>query len=137
MTETRAPSDADLIDMAMSLVNPRRLSPTVEAGSVGCVLISGSDALYRGVCIDTACSLGFCAEHTAIGAMITAGESRIKTIVAVSHRDGGRVALPCGRCRELIWQVDARNRDTRVLVGPGEAVALSDLLPRHWLDPAS
>ncbi|MEM7505160.1 MAG: cytidine deaminase [Pseudomonadota bacterium] len=136
MTYLPPPSDAELIDLAMALVRPRSLSPTAEAGSVGCVLVSGSNALYRGVCIDTACSLGFCAEHTAIGAMITADESRIKTIVAVSHRDGGRVVPPCGRCRELIWQVDTRNRDTRVIAGPNEVVPLSTLLPRHWLDPA-
>ncbi|WP_245629764.1 hypothetical protein [Alicyclobacillus sendaiensis] len=28
-----------------------------------------------GVCIDTVCSLGFCAEHAAAAAMITAGET--------------------------------------------------------------
>ena len=39
--------------------------------------------IYVGVCIDTACSLGMCAERNAIANMITNGERRIKKIAAV------------------------------------------------------
>ncbi|WP_272437999.1 hypothetical protein [Terrihalobacillus insolitus] len=37
--------------------------------------------------IDTACSMGFCAEHAAAAAMITDGENRILKIIAVSRSE--------------------------------------------------
>jgi cytidine deaminase len=85
--------------------------------------------VYTGICIDTACSLGFCAEHAAIAEMLKAQESEIRLIVAV-ERTGAMVA-PCGRCRELMWQVDPRNRTTQVILGPNETVTLEQLLPRR------
>lgn len=127
-----AVSDAALIAEARRVVNRRTLSPMVEAGSVGAALVTHSGAVFSGVNLDTSCSLGFCAEHTAIAAMVTAGESRIETIVAVSDRVDGEIVPPCGRCRELIWQVDPGNRHTRVLMSGREVLLLEDLLPRHW-----
>ena len=62
--------------------------------------------------------------------MITAGEQRIETIVAV-NRDG-TVLPPCGRCREFIAQVDEANADTRVILALGVR-RLKELLPDHWL----
>ncbi|MEI6099378.1 MAG: cytidine deaminase, partial [Alphaproteobacteria bacterium] len=82
------------------------------------------------VCIDTQCGMGFCAEHAAIAAMITAGESRITDIVAVDW--DGSILPPCGRCRELVVQVDDGNADTRVILAHGTK-AVRDLLPDHWL----
>ncbi|MCU9602113.1 hypothetical protein OEV75_13000 [Caldibacillus kokeshiiformis] len=49
------------------------------------------------------CSIGFCAEHSAITAMVTAGERKIAKIVAV-YEDGS-ILPPCGRCREFISQI--------------------------------
>ena len=127
----RCPADAELIARARAAVAPRRLSPAVEAGSVGSALVTGSGAVHVGVCLDAPCGLGFCAEGAAIAAMISAGESRIVAIVAVD-RDGGLLP-PCGRCRELIRQVDPGNADARILL-PGDRVAfLRDLLPHPWL----
>ena len=62
--------------------------------------------------------------------MITAGESRIDTIVAVD--EDGRVLAPCGRCRELIVQVDPGNAVTRVIL-PGRVASARELLPDHWI----
>ena len=46
--------------------------------------------------------MGFCAEHAAIAAMITAGENRITKVIAVY--EDGTIIPPCGRCREFICQ---------------------------------
>ena len=39
---------------------------------------------------------------------------------------------PCGRCRELIVQVDAANTETRVIMATG-VKPVRALLPDHWL----
>lgn len=71
-----------LTKLAASVVKSRKLGKYL-AGDVGCALISEKGLIYKGVCIETMSSMGFCAEHNAIGDMITAGESKIKKIVAV------------------------------------------------------
>ena len=46
--------------------------------------------------------------------------------------DDGAVLPPCGRCRELIYQIDPANLDTDVIVERNEVVKLRDLLPHPW-----
>lgn len=55
----------ELYQRAKGVLNPRKLSDAAEAGGVGAALLSESGRIYTGVCIDTACSMGFCAEHAA------------------------------------------------------------------------
>jgi cytidine deaminase len=43
------------------------------------------------------------------------------------------VAPPCGRCRELIKQVNYENLKTEVMVSEDEIVTLGELLPHVWL----
>jgi len=116
---------------AKSALNPRTLSRTATAGGVSAALLGESGNAFLGVCIDTACSMGFCAEHAAAAAMVTAGESRVLKMVAVGSK--GQILPPCGRCREFIVQLHEGNRDTEVMVGPGTVVRLKELLPHHWL----
>ncbi|MEN8173926.1 MAG: cytidine deaminase, partial [Chloroflexota bacterium] len=92
-----------LYQRAKSVLNPRSLSERAEAGGVGAAILAESGAIYTGVCIDTGSSMGFCAEHAAAAAMITAGESRILKVIAVGW--DGRIMPPCGRCREFIRQI--------------------------------
>ena len=42
-------------------------------GDVGAMLVTEAGKTYSGVCIDTSSGTGFCAEHAAIAAMVTAG----------------------------------------------------------------
>jgi cytidine deaminase len=124
-------SDADLISRARAVLNPRRLSPSVEVAGVGSALVTSTGVVHVGVCIDAECGIGFCAEHAAVASMITHGESQIRTIVAVDW--DGTVLPPCGRCRELICQVDPQNVETRILLPAGRIMTLRQLLPDHWL----
>lgn len=120
----------ELVRRAKEVVDPRELSPTVGVGDVGCALVTDKGTVYVGVSIDTACSMGFCAEHNAIGTMITNGESKIAKIVAVDWN--GKIIPPCGRCREFMYQVDPHNADTIVILSGGREKALRELLPEHW-----
>ena len=123
--------DDDLYRRAKEALNPRKLSPLAEAGGVASALVTDQGNVYVGVCIDTNCGMGFCAEHTAIGNMVTNGESRILTIVAVNW--DGRILSPCGRCREFIYQVDISNASTRVLLNGDRESTIELLLPDHWV----
>jgi cytidine deaminase len=105
---------------------------------VAAALVTDAGNRFLGVCIDTGSGTGFCAEHSAIAAMVTAGEYRIAAIVAVWRDDQGRLYVlpPCGRCREFIRQVDPANLDTKILLGGQRAVRLRDLLPAsNWPEP--
>lgn len=120
----------ELYSKAKSAINPRKLSEYAEAGGVGAAILSESGKVYTGVCIDTACSMGFCAEHAAAAAMITAGESRVLRMVAVDW--DGRILPPCGRCREFISQLHDDNLNTEVMLGEGVIVTIRELLPHNW-----
>jgi len=74
----------ELYQQAKAVLNPRRLSDEAKAGGVGAAILTESGKVYTGVCIDTACSMGFCAEHAAAAAMVTAGENRVIKMVAVN-----------------------------------------------------
>ena len=117
-----------LYQKAVEVLNPRQVSESLEAGGVAAALVTDKGNVYRGVCIDTACSLGFCAEHAAVAAMLTAGEDRVEKIVAVWSQ--GDIMPPCGRCRELLMQLG--NPDALVLVAEDTAVKVKDLLPFYW-----
>lgn len=114
-----------LYDAARAVLRPRRVSGDIEAGGVAAALVTDKGNVYRGVCIDTSCSLGFCAEHAAVAAMLTAGEDRVEKILAVGQ--DGKVMPPCGRCRELLMQLG--NPDAQVFVAPGQAVPVRELMP--------
>lgn len=120
----------ELYEKAKSVLNPRKLSESAEAGGVGAAIQAESGTVYTGVCIDTGGSMGFCAEHAAAAAMITAGESRVARMVAVDW--DGRILPPCGRCRDFISQLDDGNAETKVMVREGLVVPLRDLLPYDW-----
>ena len=110
----------------------RNISPLVEAGAVAAALLTPAGNLYTGVCIDTACSLGMCAERNAIAHMITNGESRITRIVAVMP--DGKAGMPCGACRELMMQLGGDAGEIEILCDyeRRRTVRLKDLLPDWW-----
>ncbi len=120
----------ELVESAKDALFPRKLSAFAEAGGVGAALLSADGRVFAGVCVDTTSSMGFCAEHAAAAAMITARESRVMRMVAV-NRDG-TILPPCGRCREFISQLHEMNRETEVLVAEGKIVKLYELLPCDW-----
>ncbi len=111
----------------------RALSPLVEAGSVSAALLTEKGNIYVGVCIDTACSLGMCAERNAIANMITNGESRIVKIAAVMP--DGKAGMPCGACRELMMQIDSTGT-TEILQDyeTKKVITLKETLPDWWKD---
>lgn len=122
----------ELINKACSVVNPRTVGE-YTIGNVGAALVTDTGNIYCGVCIDVGSGMGFCAEHSAIAAMVTAGEFKIKKIVAVwkNHENNFYILSPCGRCREFMRQIDNDNLETDVILERDKTVKLKDLLPNH------
>lgn len=123
-------SNEELIEKAKSVIKPRKIKHGFTVGDVGCALITDKGNIYLGVCIDTASGMGFCAEHSAIAAMVTQGEHIIKKIVAVV--ENGTPIPPCGRCREFMHQIHEENSEAEVVIEKNKSVKLKDLLPFSW-----
>jgi len=124
-------TNAELIAKAKSVINSQRIGDYV-VGDVGAALLTDQGNVYLGVCIDSGSGIGFCAEHSAIAAMVTAGEFRIVKIVAVCQdADDTYVLSPCGRCREFIRQIHKDNLETEVILDVDKVLTLAELLPYH------
>jgi cytidine deaminase len=126
----KTPATRELTQLAYGVTGEYQSSKDCTSGSVGAALLTKGGHVYTGVCIDTSCGLGFCAEHSAIAQMLAHKESEIAMIVAVNTE--GQVLPPCGRCRELIYQVNHANLDTRVIINGTTTMLLSELLPLPW-----
>ena len=121
-----------LYQAALKVQNSRTISPFIDAGGVAAAILTKQGNIYVGVCIDTACSLGMCAERNAIANMITNGESQIEKVVAVM-RDA-KVGPPCGACREYMMQLDKDSGEMEILMDRDSmrVVKLKELVPDWW-----
>ncbi len=121
-----------LYDKAKVVQNPKKISPFINAGGVAAAILTKKGNIYVGVCIDTASTLGMCAERNAIANMITNGESEIDKVVAVMPN--GNVGSPCGACREYMMQLDINSCNIEILLDLElcKTVKLKDLIPDWW-----
>lgn len=123
-----------LYNAAKNVLNPRKVSSIIEAGGVSAAIEAETGKIYVGVCVDSACSLGICAERNAIFNMITNGEYKIKKIIAINSE--GKVIPPCGACRELMSQLmpsDYKNIEIMLDYEKCKIVTLGDLTPEWWI----
>jgi cytidine deaminase len=120
----------ELIKRAESVLNPQTVNGRLF-GDVGAALVTDRENVYTGVCLDTP-SWGLCAERSAIAAMVTAKELKIKKIVGVWKNENGETHIlpPCGICREFIRNIHSDNLEADVILR-NKVVKLKDLLPYH------
>mgnify|MGYP004609556807 FL=1 len=124
----------DLYEAARKVLKPREVSKIIEAGGVAAAVESVSGKIYVGVCVDTACTLGVCAERNAIFNMITNGEDEIRRVIAID-RDGKAIP-PCGACREFMTQLMPENyRNIEIMTDyeKNRVVTLGELTPEWWI----
>ena len=125
---------SELYDAARKAANPRAVSSMIQAGEVAAAIESGSGKIYVGACVDSACTLGICAERNAIFHMITKGENQIRRVIAVSA--DGKVVAPCGACRELMAQLmpdHYRGIEVMLDYEKKRIVTLGELTPEWWI----
>lgn len=119
---------------AVRVLAPRKISEYVEAGGVAAAIESASGRIYTGVCVDSACTLGICAERSAVFNMLTNGESEIKRVIAVGS--DGKAIPPCGACRELMSQLMPNGyKDIGIMLDceKNRVVTLGELTPEWWI----
>ena len=129
--------DKELIAAATEAIKSRYRNDWQEVGSA---LRARDGRIVTGVNIDAYVGRGaVCAEAIAIGRAITeTGDKGIETIVAVRHPKPGEkgdiaVVSPCGTCRELIHDYDAKARVIVPSGAKGPTVAtIGELLPNKY-----
>ena len=119
----------ELYDLAKKITNPKDVSDSISAGSVGAAVLSKKGNIYTGICIDTGSSLGMCAERNAISTMFSNGEFEIDRVCSVYY--DGTIMPPCGACREFMMQTGSGAKDIEVLVGEDKVMRLGELLPEY------
>ena len=104
---------------------------------VGAAICDSDGHIHRGANTENASfPLGACAEANAIGAMVSAGGTRIARIAIAGGRDTLDNCTPCGGCRQRIAEFADGN--TEILVrdeqGTLATYRVADLLPVafHW-----
>jgi cytidine deaminase len=92
---------------------------------VGVAALVDDGRIVRGCNVENASyGLTLCAECGAVSALHATGGGRL---IALSCVDGNGVSLmPCGRCRQLLWEHGGP--DLLVMTG-GEPIPMADLLP--------
>ena len=123
-----------LHEEAMKVIRPRAASRMIEAGGVAAAVESASGKIYVGVCVDTACTLGVCAERNAIFNMITHGENAIRRVIAIDS--DGKAVSPCGACRELMTQLmpgEYTNIQIMLDYENEKTITLGELTPQWWI----
>jgi cytidine deaminase len=129
--------DRELIDAATKAIKSRYRNDWQE---VGAAMRTRDGRVVAGVNLDAYVGRGaVCAEAICIGTALTAkGDNGIEAIVAVRHPKPGEkgdiaVVSPCGACRELIHDYDAK---ARVIVPNGKkgptVTTIGDLLPNKY-----
>ncbi len=97
---------------------------------VGAVVKGANGKLYSGCNVENAAyPEGWCAETTAIAAMVMDGETKITEIAVMG--DGDALVTPCGGCRQRIREFAANDVPSNIC-SPSEVrktVTLGDLLP--------
>lgn len=119
-----------LKSIALQYAKAHELNSFISYGSVAAAIETVEGNIYTGISIDTACSMGFCAEHGAVADMLKHGENKIKQVVAVTQE--GSAVPPCGRCRELMTQLSQENESAIVEVENDVYVTLGSLMPYDW-----
>ena len=110
------------------------IGPHMEAGGVAAAVLAESGKIYTGVCIDTACGLGVCAERSALFNMITDGETKINRVLALMA--DGKNGAPCGACREFIVQLmekDYQQVEIMLDYEKDKVTTMGELTPQWWL----
>lgn len=101
--------------------------------AVGAAGLDASGRVHLGCNVENAAYLALHAEWNMVGALTVAGGGALVAVVCVVGRGHGVVTVPCGICRQVLFE--AGGPDLAVLTPAGPAT-LAELLP-HAFGPAN
>jgi cytidine deaminase len=103
---------------------------------VGAAIRTAAGTVHVGANVENASyPEGWCAETSAIAAMVAAGgtddDRRIAEVVVVANRIDGRLTTPCGGCRQRLAEFSAADTPVHVTdpSGAGKTYRMDELLP--------
>lgn len=127
-----------LYEKAKAQYAPGEVTPFVYAHHVVCALEAENGDIYTGFCIES-CSgvMDLCAERVAaLNMYVNSGQAKIKRIITFRDKPpyGEGSGMPCGACREFLYQLDEENENIEFLVDfkTRETVTLKELMPKWW-----
>ena len=127
-----------LYEKARQQYHPEEVSPFVTAHHVVCAIEAENGEIYTGFCIES-CSgvLNLCAERVAaLNMYVSSGQTRIRRMIAFRDKPpyGGGSGMPCGACREFLYQLDEENENMEILCDfeTRQVVTLKELSPAWW-----
>lgn len=119
---------ADLIEAAIAAM-ANAYAPYSNF-TVGAAVRGASGRIYAGGNVENAAyPEGWCAETSAIAALVAAGETRIAEVAVAGP--GDRLVTPCGGCRQRLREFAADDVAIHICgpEGPRKTVTLGELLP--------
>ena len=125
------PNDADtgaLVKAAIAAID-KAYAPYSHF-PVGAALRADSGAIYAGCNIENSSyPEGWCAETSAIAAMVMAGEKRIREVAVAG--EGASLVTPCGGCRQRLREFAGEQVPVHICGPEGlrKTVTLGELLP--------
>ncbi|MEZ5215634.1 MAG: cytidine deaminase [Ilumatobacteraceae bacterium] len=94
---------------------------------VGAAALVDDGRLISGCNIENASyGLTLCAECTLIGELVNGGGGRLVAVVTVGN---GAPAMPCGRCRQLLWE---HGGPDCLIDGTGTPMPMAEVLPNAF-----
>lgn len=127
-----------LYEKAKEQYYPGDVSPFVYAHHVVCALEAENGDIYTGFCIES-CSgvMNLCAERVAaLNMYVNSGQTKIKRLIAFRDKApyGGGSGMPCGACREFLYQLNEENEDMEFMVDfeNRDIITLKELMPMWW-----
>ncbi|PWC84924.1 cytidine deaminase [Azospirillum sp. TSH100] len=132
------------------MAEPAELSRLIEAAraarenahapyskfKVGAAILGDSGRVFAGCNVENAAyPQGQCAESSAIGAMVTAGDRRIRAIVVMGGDAGAEeICTPCGGCRQRIREFATPETPIHICdpAGLRRTFSLEALLPESF-----
>lgn len=103
---------------------------------VGAAILGESGRIFAGCNVENAAyPQGQCAESSAIGAMVTAGDRRIRAIVVMGGEAGAEeICTPCGGCRQRIREFASPDTPIHICdpAGLRRSFTLEILLPESF-----
>lgn len=81
--------------------------------------------------------MNLCAERVAaLNMYVNGGQTKIKRMIAFGDKApyGEGSGMPCGACREFLYQLNEENEDMEIMVdfATKETIRLKELMPKWW-----